>query len=67
MEKVKFSTCLGKSKWPQCTCPKKVFHVQKKLNSLAITFLCLDNSMKPVINSLVKSVDPDQLASEEAS
>ena len=35
------------------------------------TFLCLNNllfrNIKPYVNSLVNSVDPDQLASKEAS
>ena len=48
-------------------CPKKNFLVRQKLNILTITFLFLNNSMKPVINCLVNCVDRDQLASEEVS
>ena len=28
VEIVKFSTCPGTSKWPQCTCPKKILLVR---------------------------------------
>ena len=50
------------------TCPKE----QINITNLYLTVLkqyitSLENSMKPDIISLVNSVDPDQLASEEAS
>ena len=48
------------------TYPKK--QIMHKELSLALTLLipCI-NSLKPDINSIESSVDPDQLASEEAS
>ena len=46
------------------TCPKE----QISLNlSMLKQFTLSKNSIKPDINILVKSVDPDQLASSEAS
>ena len=49
----------------------KVFFIKKNRIASTCTFLCLNHllfrNMKPNMNSLVNSVDPDQLASEEAS
>ena len=47
-------------------------HKLKLLSKCCIFKVCqyinsFENSMKPDINSIVNSVDPDQLASEEAS
>ena len=42
------------------TCPKE----QISLNNLCLNNLHWEYSMKPDFNSLVNSVDPDQLASE---
>ena len=41
VEIVKFSTCPGASKWPLCTCAKKILLV--RWYRLANTFLCLNN------------------------
>ena len=52
------------------TCPKgQIIHIQL---SLALTVLMpnvnfFENSMKPDINSIEYSVDPDQLASKKLS
>ena len=46
------------------TCPKEQISLYL---SVLKQFTHFENSIKPDINSLVNSVDPDQLASEEAS
>ena len=71
VEIIKFSTCPGTSKWPKCTCPKKILLVRKgKVRiSFYLSMLKQFTLSKTVwkhadINSFVNSVDPDQLASE---
>ena len=46
------------------TCPKEQISLYL---SVLKQFTHFENSIKPDINSLVNSVDPDQLASSEAS
>ena len=50
------------------TCPKELIIMHKELSSYADTMHKLfKTSMKPDISSIENSVDPDQLASKEAS
>ena len=67
---VKCYTFPRTSNWPSCTCPKKILLVATDYRSLYMYLTVLklymnsiENSIKPDINSLVNSVDPDQLAS----
>ena len=50
------------------TCPKEQIMQITHLSSYLADTICnlFKNSMKPDINSIENSVDPDQLASEEA-
>ena len=43
VEILKFYTCPGTSKWPKCTCTKKIFTCPKEKITIAYTLLCLNN------------------------